>query len=94
MTNQSGDSQIKSIYQLCIRRLSAEKFNFSFIYQMVGGGMTWQEYELTYDQAKAYFTKHGWPLVLPEIEGKTIQVVRNGRPVSQHQNQERRLPPK
>ncbi|MGE5605454.1 MAG: hypothetical protein ACM3YE_07170 [Bacteroidota bacterium] len=94
MNEQSGDYQIKSIYQLCIRRLSAEKFNFAFVYQMTGGGMTFQEFELTYDQARAYFTKHGWPLVLPEIEGKTVEIIRKGWLVGQRQNQERGLPPK
>lgn len=85
MTKQADDNQIKSIYQLCIRRLSEEKFNFAFVYEMAGGGMLFSEYELTHDQARAYFKKHGWPLNLPEIEGKTIQIIKNGWLIRQRQ---------
>jgi hypothetical protein len=88
------DNQIRSIYQLCIRRLPQSRYNFAFVYEMTGGGLSFQEYELTYDQARAYFAKHGWPLTLPEIEGKTVQIIRNGWLVGQRQNQERGLPPK
>ena len=95
MSEEAAESKVKSIYQLCIRRRSAEKFNFAFVYEMTGGGMTFQEFELTYDQARAYFNKHDWPLVLPEIEGKTIQIIRNGWLVGQHQkpDQGKELPP-
>lgn len=96
MTDLCCQNQIKSIYQLCIRRLSAEKYNFAFIYEMTGGGMTFQEFELTYDQARAYFEKHEWPLTLPEIDGKTIQIIRNGWLVGQRQRPDKgkELPPK
>ncbi len=95
MSEEAAENQIKSIYQLCIRRLASGKYNFAFVYEMTGGGMTYQEFELTYDQARAYFAKHSWPLVLPDIEGKTIQIIRNGWLVRQRQkpDQGKELPP-
>lgn len=86
------DRQIRAVHQLCIRRLDDDKYNFVFIYEMTDGGLTYQEYELDTGQAQAYFAKHNWPMALPDENGRTIQVVRNGQFVGNYKIKERSLP--
>ena len=87
-----ADRPIRSVLQLCIRRLEDDQFNFVFIYERTDGGCTFQEYELNFEQARAYYTKKGWPLVLPDETGKTMMIVRNGQFVGNYQVKERSLP--
>jgi hypothetical protein len=89
MDSQNDTRKIKSIHQLCIRRLSDDKYNFVFIYEMSDGGYSFQEYELDSGQARSYFLKHEWPLVLPEENGRTITAVRNGKFVGHYLAQAR-----
>jgi hypothetical protein len=87
-----SDRQIRAIHQLCIRRLGDDKFNFVFIYEMDDNSLAYQEYELNLEQARAYFAKKEWTMVLPDETGRTIQVVRNGQFVGHYQIKERSLP--
>jgi hypothetical protein len=76
----SGSSQeIRNILRLSIHRLSDTKYHFAVVYNKVDGGLMFGHYKLTVDKARSYFEKHGWPLCLPDEDGKLVTVVKHGK---------------
>lgn len=72
------ESQIKSIFQFCIRQIDETKFSLVFIYLMSDDKYSRQDFELNLEQTMAYMQKKGWLEMMPRNIGQTVQVVRAG----------------
>jgi hypothetical protein len=69
---------IASIFQLYLRRINENAYNFAFILKMTDGSYCFREKAISLDQTRDYLAKHGWSDYLPERDGQVIGVVYNG----------------